>query len=118
MDFSFILPVGVGINPNGSDVSSPGVGGPTPRLEIWANLATPVFAGGWDEAAGALSTVDWQVGATLGAAGTGVAVSGRNVYAIISGGQPGVDYQMRWIINDTQGNRWMRTALLLVAQTS
>jgi hypothetical protein len=50
---------------------------------------------------------------------TGTAqVVGRAVYATISGGVGGKDYQFTWGVSDTAGNKWNRTALLLCAPTS
>jgi hypothetical protein len=51
--------------------------------------------------------------------GTGTAqVVGRAVYATLSGGASGRDYQLNWTVHDTDGNTWNRTALLLCAPTS
>lgn len=85
MDFSFVVPPGVGIA-SGS-------------LSIWENVIPPVAADG-----------DWTEGA--------VNVLGRVLYATLSGGVEGKDYQIRWIATDTDGNQWPRTALQLCAQTS
>lgn len=84
LDYSFIIPVGVGI-----------AGG---AVSIMTNTADPVDDGSW----------------TIGA----IEVRGRAVYAMLSGGVPGVDYQVRWIAYDTQGNAWPRTTLVLCAETS
>ena len=85
MDFSFIVPPGVGLE-SGS-------------LAIWTNRVPPV-----DDSA------NWTIGA--------VSVRGRAVYALVSGGVEGTDYQFRWVATDTAGNIWPRTALCLCAQTS
>jgi hypothetical protein len=85
LDFSFIIPPGIGI-----------VGG---SLAIFTNTATPVAA-----------DADWTKGP--------VTVRGRAVYAMLSGGIEGKDYQLRWTAIDTDGNTWPRTTLVLVAQTS
>jgi hypothetical protein len=45
-------------------------------------------------------------------------VIGRAVYATLSGGTGGRDYQIIWGVADTAGNSWNRTALLLCAPTS
>jgi hypothetical protein len=45
-------------------------------------------------------------------------VEGRTVYAQLSGGVEGTDYQLIWIVTDTQGNIWRRGSLLLCARTS
>lgn len=88
MDFSYVLPPGVGIASN-------------PSLSIWSNFAQPVDA----------TATDWNVLQSP-------LVVGRAVYAIVHGGQPGIDYQFRWNITDTLGNVWTRTGLLLVGLTS
>jgi hypothetical protein len=84
MDFSYVIPPGVGI-----------AGG---SVVIFTNAVPPQ------------STLDFQ---TLMAG-----VRGRTIYATLSGGVEGRDYQVRWSVNDTDGNVWPRTALLLCAQTS
>lgn len=43
---------------------------------------------------------------------------GRRVFALFSGGVEGTDYQVRWTIADQVGNVFIRTAMVLVAQTS
>ena len=53
---------------------------------------------------------DWQKGP--------VNVRGRAIFANLSGGVAGTDYQLVWTAVDTQGNRWPRTALVLCAETS
>ena len=85
LDFSSILPVGVGLESG--------------ALAILTNTAAPADA-----------SDDWQIGA--------VTVRGRAVYAMLSGGVSGKDYQFRWTANDTAGNVWARTALVLCAETS
>jgi hypothetical protein len=57
-------------------------------------------------------------GVGIGWYALGTMVTGRTVYSIISGGDPGQDYQFRWFITDTANNRWTRTGLLLVGLTS
>ena len=47
-----------------------------------------------------------------------VAIGGRQVYCLCSGGIEGTDYQFRWSAMDTLGNIWNRTVLCLCAQTS
>jgi hypothetical protein len=76
-----------------------GVGIASGSLAIFTNLATPVPA-----------DADWTVGT--------VEVRGRAIYALLTGGVPGTDYQLRWTATDTQGNIWPRTTLCLVAETS
>jgi hypothetical protein len=85
LDYSFIIPVGVGIEQG--------------TLAIQTNEATPVPADG-----------DWTIGA--------VSVRGRAIYAILSGGVPGTDYQLVWTAVDSMGNVWPRTTLCLCANTS
>lgn len=58
----------------------------------------------------AAPTVDIQV--------DGLMVDGAIAHARLTGGAEGTDYQLRWIVTDTDGNVWPRTALLLCAQTS
>jgi hypothetical protein len=84
LDYSFIIPPGVGITSG--------------ALVILTNTADPTN----DES--------WVIGP--------VEVRGRAVYAMLSGGVPGVDYQLRWTAYDTQGNAWPRTTLVLCAETS
>lgn len=47
-----------------------------------------------------------------------VTIDGSIVYARLSGGVEGADYQIRHRIEDSDGNTWNRTALVLCAQTS
>lgn len=84
MDFSFVIPAGVGIQ--------------TGSLAIFTNTAIPA------------PTTDLVVGP--------VTIRGRAVYAVLSGGVEGNDYQLRWEVVDTDSNVWPRTALVLCAQTS
>ena len=85
LDYSFVIPPGVGIS-EGS-------------LSIFTNVVPPVAA-----------DADWTKGA--------VTIRGRAVYAQLSGGVEGKDYQLRWSCTDTAGNVWPRTTLVLCAQTS
>ena len=85
LDFSFILPVGIGIN-SGS-------------LAIFKNDATRAPADS-----------DWTVGP--------VSVRGRAIYANLTGGVLGTDYQLTFTVTDTSGNVFPRTALVLCAETS
>jgi len=111
---------------------------PTPRLEIYSNLSQPVpvpqnwyvnpilappgnnWWWSFNQAAGVADWFNYPVGFTPpNAIALGTAVRGREVISIVSGGAPAnTDYQFRWIISDTLGNRWTRTGLLLVGQTS
>ena len=84
MDFSYVIPPGVGIQSG--------------TLDIFTNVATPA------------ASSDFQVG--------DVTIRGRVLYAQVSGGVDGTDYQLRWSATDSSGNVWPRTALLLCAQTS
>ena len=81
-----------------SRIIPPGVGISSGTLTIYTNTATPA------------PTPDLAVGA--------VTIRGRTVYAGISGGVEGRDYQLRWLVVDTAGNVWPRTCLMLCAQTS
>lgn len=85
MDYSFLIPPGVGIA-RGS-------------VSVWTNTPGDVQP-----------SADWSVGP--------VQVEGRTVFAQLSGGIEGTDYQIRWVVTDTMGNTWPRTALVLCAQTS
>ena len=85
LDYSFVVPVGVGIESG--------------TLAIQTNTAAPVDA-----------TADWTIGA--------VTVRGRAIYATLSGGVSGTDYQLKWTAYDSQGNAWPRTTLVLCAETS
>jgi len=77
-----------------------GLAVPTVGLTIWENKVPPVAA-----------DADWTVYKP-------VAVLKRAVYATLGGGIDGKDYQLRWLIDDTQGNSWARTTLVLCARTS
>lgn len=82
-----------------SAVIPPGVGISTGSLAIFSNTAAPAPADG-----------DFTVGEVM--------VRGRAIYAILSGGVSGKDYQLRWTATDSEGNVWPRTALVLCAETS
>lgn len=84
MDYSFVIPPGVGIASGG--------------LTVLTNTATP-----------AVST-DFTIGPAQ--------VSGRAIYCPLSGGVAGHDYQLAWDVQDTAGNIYPRTALMLCAPTS
>lgn len=85
LDYSFVVPVGVGIESG--------------TLLIFTNTANPVAADS-----------DWQKGP--------VTVRGRAIYATLSGGVGGTDYQLHWTAVDSQGNTWPRTTLVLCGATS
>ena len=82
-----------------SAVVPPGVGLASGALEIFTNTVAPQPA-----------DADWTVGP--------VVVRGRALYALLTGGLDGVDYQLRWVATDTNGNIWPRTVLVLCADTS
>lgn len=84
LDYSYVIPPGVGISSG--------------TCEVWSNVVPP-----------AVST-DWTIGT--------VNVRGRAIYARLSGGVVGKDYQIRWTATDTNGNVWPRTTLQLCAETS
>lgn len=76
----------------------PGVGIASGQLSIWTNTVAPVLSD------------DFVIGPVLW--------RGRTLYAPVTGGVPGTDYQVRWRATDTAGNVWHRTALVLCAETS
>jgi hypothetical protein len=85
-DFSFLVPVGVGLL--------------NPSVAIWTNTPGDVQP-----------SSDWIIE-------DGPEIEGRTVYAKLSGGVEGTDYQIRWQVDDTEGNTWPRTGLILCAQTA
>jgi hypothetical protein len=85
LDFSFVIPYGVGIAAG--------------ALSIFTNANPPAPA-----------DADWTKGA--------VVVQGRSIYALLTGGVLGTDYQLRWTATDSVGSIWPRMALILCAQTS
>jgi len=82
-----------------SFIVPPGIGIASGSLTVFTNTAIPADA-----------SKDWSVGP--------VSVLGRVIYATLSGGLEGTDYQIRWVATDTEGNIWPRTALQLCAHTS
>lgn len=82
-----------------SYVIPPGVGIASGTLHFFNNLSIPVVA-----------DTDFTIGA--------VQVLGRMLYAPISGGSEGKDYQVLWTAVDTGGAIWPRTALMACAPTS
>lgn len=68
-------------------------------LAIFTNVASPQPA-----------DADWTKGTPM--------VRGRSVYALLTGGVAGTDYQLRWTATDTAGSVWPRMALILCAETS
>ncbi|HEX3522724.1 MAG TPA: hypothetical protein VHT52_11635 [Stellaceae bacterium] len=95
MDFSEVIPLGAAIAQQ--DAGIPELGN---RLLIYTNLVPPTPADG-----------DWNWNGQL-------LVRGRALYATLSGGVLGTDYQLRWTAVDTLGNVWPRTGLCLCATTS
>ena len=83
---------------NMAQVIPNGVGVSTASLTIWTNTATPTL------------TADFVIGIP--------SIEGRVVYATLSGGVVGRDYQLRWVVTDTLSNVWPRTALLLCSTPS
>jgi hypothetical protein len=82
-----------------SPILAPGVGIASGTLAVFTNAAVPAPASG-----------DFVIGP--------VAVEGRVLYATISGGREGQDYQIRWTCVDDGGNVWPRTVLMLCSPTS
>lgn len=68
------------------------------HIDILVNEAPPI------------ATKDWTIGA--------VEIEGAFVFARLTGGVEGVDYQIRWTVTDSDGNIFPRTALCLCALTS
>lgn len=95
MDFSAVIPPGVGIT-DGS-------------LFIQTNRAASVEAGGDFASPDAdPSNPGFFIGHVVG----------RSIYVFLNGGVEGRDYRMTWTVEDTNGNVWPRTALMLCAPTS
>jgi len=86
LDFSNILPPGVGIQSG--------------ALAIQKNTVPP----------SAIAPGEWTL--------TNITVEGRRIYATLFGGLAGTDYRLNWGAVDTVGGNWLRTVLLLCAQTS
>lgn len=82
-----------------SFVIPPGVGLVSGSLAILTNTAAPTDA-----------SADWTIGP--------VTVDGRALYAMLTGGVAGTDYQLKFTAVDTAGKTWPRTALVLCAETS
>lgn len=82
-----------------SFVLPPNVAIVSAALDILTNTAPPVAAGG-----------DWTI--------DDIVIAGSAVYARLTGGVDGTDYQLRWTITDSDGNIFPRTALVLCAVTS
>lgn len=82
-----------------SFVIPPGVGISSGSLGIFNNVANPVDKSG-----------DWTIGA--------ISIRGRAIYCMLGGGVSGTDYILRWTAVDTAGNTWVRSTLILCADTS
>ena len=82
-----------------SFIVPPGVSLASGSLAILTNSAAPADA-----------SADWTIGP--------VTVRGRALYAMLTGGVAGTDYQLKFTAVDTAGNTWPRTALILCADTS
>lgn len=82
-----------------SYIIPPGVGITAGALAIFTNTASPQPA-----------DADFTIGPVM--------VQGRALYAMLSGGVLGTDYQLHWNAIDSEGNVWPRTALMLCAYTS
>ena len=80
-------------------VIPPGVGIVSAALAINYNRVPPTDA-----------SADWKVGA--------LQVRDKTVYATLSGGVDGTDYQLVWTATDTDSNVWPRVGLVLCAATS
>jgi hypothetical protein len=65
----------------------------------------------------ATNTVPPQASTDFTGTGT-IQIIGRAVYATLSGGVSGRDYQFVWTVTDSNGTVYPRTALLLCAPTS
>ena len=93
LDYSAVLPPGVGIAAT--------------QMQVLTNTANPAISPDFTgpDAAGipGYFTPQWR---------------GRTIYTQLVGGIAGTDYQLRWSVQDTSGNVWPRTALLLCAPTS
>lgn len=67
--------------------------------------------------------VTFQTNTTPPGIATGISSSGggfgaRRLWVTITGGVAGTDYIVTWSFQDTQGNAWVRSILLLCAPTS
>ena len=82
-----------------SFIVPPGVGLASGSLAILTNTAAPIDA-----------SADWTIGP--------VTVRGRALYAMLTGGVAGTDYQLKWTAIDTNGNIFPRTTLVLCGETS
>ena len=79
-------------------------------IPVGVSIASGSLAILKNTAAPADASADWTIGP--------VGVRGRALYAMLSGGVAGTDYQLKFTAVDTAGNTWPRTALVLCADTS
>jgi hypothetical protein len=93
MDFSFVVPPGVGILSG--------------TLHFFDNTATPTNRDG-----------DFVISGVVGGQPNDVNVLGRILWVALGGGVEGTDYQLLWTATDTFGLDYPRTALMLCAPTS
>lgn len=102
MDFSKVIPPGVGIF---NDFNDPDT---LPGVILYTNTVPPVVVaplpGGGGE-------IDFGGGGVI-------YVIGRAVYVSIKGGVAGTDYIVEWYVTDTNGWVHVRDALMLCADTS
>jgi|SRR5580693_1925827 hypothetical protein len=75
-----------------------GVGISSGTVAVLTNTAVPVAA------------PEWVVGPVI--------VRGRAIYASLTGGNLGADYQIHWVATDTDGNVWPRVGVVLCGFTS
>jgi hypothetical protein len=86
---------------------------------VWDSIGIPGAISGstWTVTNPAIWDQSYWDGARWGdGEDTGIEIIGRRVYALLSGGREGVDYQFRWIALDTMGNIFPRTTLVLCSQ--
>lgn len=103
MDFSAVIPPGVGIQFGTLGIAT-NTATPADASKDWTVLDAPQS---WKNIGLVVETQVWEVN-----------VRGRVLYATLRGGQSGTDYQITWTAHDTDGNVWPRTALCLCSLTS
>jgi hypothetical protein len=86
-----------------SEILPPGIDLQSGALAIFTNANPPVAA-----------DTQW----TNSTPGGQVYIRGSKIFAIMTGGTAGTDYQFVWTVIDTRGNTWSRTALILCTLTS
>jgi hypothetical protein len=47
-----------------------------------------------------------------------VEITGRQAWVFMTGGVAGRDYRLEWVVWDNQGHNWIRSALMLCADTA